>query len=208
MIGGQKTAPLSMPPEKQTPTGSRSGRLGATLRARRPAIRCKRGRFLRVIGRSVPLRSEEPGISRVRIGTTNELDFHYVMSRHHPRITGMKLALESFRLKPGVNRVNSVCHNQYWARFTLGQKVAHRAVQRASESDCLSFAGREGEGAVNGWTASGEPAATRWRASSDVMFRIRLEAPLIRSTTRSKFWMGKGRFIAKSGFPTVLDSYG
>src|SRR5262245_24815569 len=56
--------------------------------------------FVQVGGKLVPLRSEEARVSRCWIRTTQELNLHDVMRRHHARVAGMKLAFESLGFEP------------------------------------------------------------------------------------------------------------
>ena len=102
------------------------------------------------VGRKrVALRREVARVGRVGIGTADELDFHHVMRRHHARVAGMKLPVQSLGLELVENGVNAVGHDQRRAFGALGQEVTHRAVHRTRHADGLALAREQRERAVN-----------------------------------------------------------
>src|SRR2546430_2674822 len=105
--------------------------------------------FVQVGWQGVALRSEETRVGRVRIRAADELDFHDVMRRHHARVAGMELVVEALGLKLLVNRVDAVGDDERGSFVTLGEEVAHRAIERPGHANSLAVARQQSEGAVN-----------------------------------------------------------
>ncbi len=132
-----------MPPEKQTPTG------GACCRHPAGGVELMGSDSAGETPAGVALRREKARVSRIGVRAANELNLGDVMRRHHARVAGMKLAVEALNLELLVKRVDAVGHDERRALLTLGEEVAHRAVEGARHADCFAFADEQGEGAVN-----------------------------------------------------------
>ena len=94
-------------------------------------------------------RSKEAGIDRVRIGATDELQFHDVVGGDHAGVAGMELRVEAFGLQPVVDGVDARSDDQGRAFRALGEEVAHGAVEGACHAHGLARAGEQGEGSLD-----------------------------------------------------------
>jgi len=90
---------------------------------------------------------------------------HDVMRRHHARVAGMELVVEALGLKLLVNRVDAVGDDERGSFVTLGEEVAHRAIERPGHANSLAVAREQGERTVNfahGFGFAGEHAPARF----------------------------------------------
>ena len=97
----------------------------------------------------VALGREVPRIRGRRIGAAHQLDLDDVVGGHHPRVARVKLAVEALALEKRVDRVDSVGDDERGPRGLLGEEVAQRAVERASEDHAPAVPRDEREGAVD-----------------------------------------------------------
>ena len=137
----RNTLPLSIPPEKQTPSGSRSGTDCRILRDLfRQRADVSAADLVEIGGQERRRRIEEARVLRIGIRTSDQLKLHHMVGRHHAGVTGMKLRGEPFRFQPVVNGVDAVGHNQHRTGLPLGEKVAHGAIERARHDDGFALA--------------------------------------------------------------------
>ncbi len=101
--------------------------------------------FVQILRASIALWGKETCVGRIGIRATDELQFHNVMRRNHPGITGMKLVAQAFGFELVVNSINAVSHNERGAFGTFGKKVPHGPVERASHPHGLPITGEQGE---------------------------------------------------------------
>ena len=88
---------------------------------------------------------EEPPARRVRIRAAPQLEFDQIMSRYHPRVTGVKLLDKAVFEAISANFVHAAGHDQVRTIEPFGQETAHRTPDRACESHPLSVLGHDGE---------------------------------------------------------------
>ena len=146
----RKTLPLSMPPEKQTPIGSLAGTGVQPLRdffGQRGDVDAADG--IEIGGQRAGCGREEARVDGIGIGAADKLQFDDVVRRHHARVAGVKLRVQTFGLEPVEDGVDAVSHDQRRAFSAFGQKIAHGPVERARHLDGLARPREQGEGAFD-----------------------------------------------------------
>ena len=139
-----------MPPEKQTPIGSLGGN---GLQPLRDLFR-QRGdvgaaNLIKIGGQSAGCGRKEARVDRIGIGASDELQLDDVVCRHHARVAGVKLRVQTFGLEPVEDRIDAVSHDQRRALSALGQKIAHGPVERTRHFDRLARPREQGERTLN-----------------------------------------------------------
>ncbi len=85
--------------------------------------------FVEIRGKGVASRRKIAGVSRVGIGTADELQLNNIVRGHHSRVAWMKLSVKSLGLELIENTVNAISHDQRRPSGSLRKEVAHWPVK-------------------------------------------------------------------------------